>query len=68
MQSHAGREEGGVWRVLPVLGDGFWLSYLPEPGRGRGWGRGGRLGVGTEEARGHFLSDRPYWPDKCPQA
>lgn len=44
MQSHAGREEGGVWRVLPVLGDGFWLSYLPEPSRAgaAGWGWGQR--------------------------
>lgn len=54
----------GFGECCLFLGMASGFPYLPEPGRGRG----GRLGVGTEEARGHFLSDRPYWPDKCPQA
>lgn len=30
--------------MLPVLGDGFWLPYLPEPSRAgaAGWGWGQR--------------------------
>lgn len=46
---------GGVVPAFP---------HLPKPS----WGQGVRLGVGAEETRGHFLSGRLCWPDKCPQA
>lgn len=54
---------GGVWKGLPILrGMVPVFPHLPKPG----WGPECQTGGGGRGSRGHFLSGRLYWADKCP--